>query len=422
MVISYHLSSLPGFNEIVRNSSTSCDSNKVLNKIANPYYDAMYYIIRYDKDVLNIDLIPSFGLCRSVIVNDLKEVIGFAPPKSVPADKFIKQYPVTKTDKKGIVGEEFVEGTMINVFFNKLVNEWVIATRNVVGAHCGFYKTTTATASQKTFDQMFQEAALHCNLCLDRLNKEFSYSFVLQHPENRIVVPIKEPVLYLVAAYKITNTDNSVEVTPYHSSYFSQSKCYLTNETSVRYPTLYTFDTYWNLIDRFTSMNTPYDVMGVVLYNMNTGERAKVRNPTYEQVRNLRGNQPKLQYQYLCLRKEGRIKDFLKYYPEYKNEFSCFRDQVHMFTNTLYENYVSCYIKKQHELNHYPPQFKTHMYTLHQHYLQELREKKEYITKPFVQKYVNELHPSLLMYCINYNMRHKMVDDLIPTSKTPSSV
>ena len=47
-------------------------------------------------------------------------------------------------------------------------------------------------------------------------------------------------------------------------------------------------------------MNTNYNTLGFVLINKVTGERAKIRNPVYEQVRQLRGNQPKLQFQYLC--------------------------------------------------------------------------------------------------------------------------
>jgi len=159
-------------------------------------------------------------------------------------------------------------------------------------------------------------------------------------------------------------------------------------------------------------MNTPYDVLGVVLYNVVTGQRAKIRNPVYEQVRSLRGNQPKLQYQYLSLRKEGRVGDFLQFYPENKKEFSAFRDQVHLFTETLFLNYKSCYIKKEKPLIEFSQQYRGHMYNIHQHYLNHLREKKFFVTNTIVIKYVNELHPSLLMYCLNYNMRKRSVDYL----------
>jgi hypothetical protein len=147
-----------------------------------------------------------------------------------------------------------------------------------------------------------------------------------------------------------------------------------------------------------------------MLHNIATGERAKIRNPVYEQVRNLRGNQPKLQYQYLSLRKEGKVGEFLKFYPENKKEFSAFRDQVHLFTETLFNNYVACYIKKEKPLREYPEKYRTHMYNIHQKYINELKESKQFVTNTFVQKYVNELHPSLLMFCLNHDLRKRNVD------------
>ena len=68
-------------------------------------------------------------------------------------------------------------------------------------------------------------------------------------------------------------------------------------------------------------MNTPYNIVGVMIYAPD-GTRTKLRNPNYEDIRKLRGNQAKLQYQYLTLRQNGKMKDFLIYYPEYKKIFS----------------------------------------------------------------------------------------------------
>ena len=35
----------------------------------------------------------------------------------------------------------------------------------------------------------------------------------------------------------------------------------------------------------------------------------------------IKGNSPKLQFQYYNLRQADRVREFLKYYPEYKGEF-----------------------------------------------------------------------------------------------------
>jgi hypothetical protein len=169
---------------------------------------------------------------------------------------------------------------------------------------------------------------------------------------------------------------------------------------------------YKDLIEKYASPNTPYDIMGVVIRHLGKGERCKIRNPVYEEVRQLRGNQPKLQYQYLCLRKEGRVKEFLNYYPERKDELSKYRDLVHTFTETLHKNYVSCYVKRERPLKDYPDQYRTHMFKLHELFLNELRNKKQFVNNTVVIRYVNEMHPSLLMYCLNHNMRKKFVDDV----------
>jgi hypothetical protein len=403
--VRYILSNISGFNDIIKCDEKSVSNILKLNKVeCRTSNNSTYRVIRYDKNFLNIDLIPSYGLCRSVVVNTCDKVVSFAPPKSIPTDEFIKKY---SEDATGIVAEEFVEGTMINVFWDDSIGVsggWEIATRNTVGATSSFYKGPRA----RTFREMFLEAAKENNLLLDNLEKENCYSFVVQHPENRIVVPFKKPQLYLVAVYSIKNEDDSIYVNVHDVQNFRD--IFFALNTTVMFPKIYKFDKYSDLIDKYASMNTSYEIVGVVLHNKNTGERAKIRNPVYEQVRNLRGNQPKLQYQYLALRKEGKVGEFLKFYPENKRDFSGFRDQVHLFTNTLFSNYIACYIKKEKPLIEFSEQYRTHMYTIHQKYLNELREQKLFVTNTVVKKYVNDLHPSLLMYCLNYQMRKRVVD------------
>lgn len=402
----YNLSEIPGFNDLVKpDYNNTLNSNILkLNKIVCRTNNSEYKVIRYDKNLLCVDLIPSYGLCRSIILNSTNEVVGFAPPKSYNTPQFFNKYSENATC---IQAEQFVEGTMINVFFDKSINvtgSWEISTRNTVGATSKFFKSP----GSKTFRQMFMEATSECKLDINKLEKELCYSFVLQHPENRIVVPFSKPELYLVGVYRINNEFNDITVTSYdaqkYQHFFSEIG------TTVKFPQIYDFNKYSELIEKYGSMNTSYNVVGVVIHNKNTGERTKIRNPVYEQVRNLRGNQPKLQYQYLCLRKEGKVKDFLKFYPENKVEFSRFRDQVHNFTNTLHSNYVSCYIKKEKPLIEFSQEYRTHMFNIHQLYMNDLREKKQFINNAVVQKYINELHPSLFMYCLNFQMRKINID------------
>lgn len=405
--ITYNLSSIPGFKNVIENGEIPQEFQKyyTLNHYSTKANEK-YTIIRYSKEFLRPDLVDSYGLLRSVILSGPR-VVSFAPPKSLTGENFMLKYP---TKSENIVAEEFIEGTMINVFFDPTygVNGcWQVATRNTVGAEVSFYKW-----SNMTFNQMFLDACIKNNFNIQTLNPAYCYSFVLQHPVNRIVVPFKKPQLFLVAVYEIIQKNSDVKIIEQNLS--EVKKGGLCHMTGIKFPDVFDepYKTYSELINKFASGNTPYDVMGVVVRNTQTGQRTKFRNPIYEEVRHLRGNQPKLQYQYLCLRHAGKLPEFLKYYPETKDEMSKFRDQVHMFTENLHKNYISCYVKKEKPLREYSEQYRTHMFKIHEHFTSELRPKNLYVTNTVVIKYVNNLHPSLLMYCLNFNMRKRMVDTI----------
>jgi hypothetical protein len=403
---SYNLSNIPGFDDLVKTGEISSEYEKYYS--VNQYStkaNEKYSIVRYNKDLLSSDLVETFGLLRSVILSGPK-IVSFAPPKSMSGEGFMTKYP-TKTDK--IIALDFIEGTMINVFYDPTYGAsgcWQISTRNTVGAEVSFYK-----GSDKTFNQMFMEACLFNNFNIQTLNPKFCYSFVLQHPENRIVVPFKKPQLFLVSVYEIIHQNNN-DIIVIEEDLAVVMQFGLWHMCGIHFPNRYEFTTYTELIDKFASPNTPYDILGIIVKNTETGERTKFRNPIYEEVRQLRGNQPKLQYQYLCLRHSGKLPDFLKYYPESKGDMSKFRAQVHTFTNTLHQNYISCYVRKEKPLREYPSQYKTHMFKIHELFINDLRPNKLFVTNTVVINYVNKLHPSLLMYCLNHHMRKRMVDNI----------
>lgn len=394
----YPLSTMK-FDQVMKGEEIK-ELNVHVSKIKVGDNEYKYRVVRYNKDILYVE--HSYGIYRSVVINQENEVVSFAPPKSVSVEKFVEMYP---TKDQNIVAEEFVEGTMINLFWDRLLNDWNISTRNSVGAFVYFYKTETV----KTFKSMFYEALHNSKLNLKNLNKAYCYSFVLQHPENRIVVPIKHPALYLVQVYQINNYEDNWFADIISMTIVREDLVW--KETTIRFPQVYEgWTNYSELEDKYASRNTEYNVMGVVVKNVETNERCKFRNPVYEEVRHLRGNQPKLQYQYLSLRKSGKISEYLKFYPESKKEFSKFRDQLHVFTNTLYNNYVSCYIKKEKPLGEYSGQFKTHMFNIHKLYLDTLKVDKKHVTNTVAINYVNGLHESQQMHALHYHLKKQFLD------------
>jgi len=348
----------------------------------------VYNILKYDKQMLTYDMVEKNGLCRSIIYSNNK-INVFSPPKSLHYDVFKKQF-----NELECYAEEFIEGTMINLFYDEDVNKWEIATKSSVGGSISYFK------DQPTFEQLFYEICSHINLDFDKISKDYVYSFVMQHPKNKFVLPIQEMRLYLISIYKIDVLEVH-EVT--RNEYHVETDFYEVVAKSW-HPYQVSIDTYEKLKDQYGSMNTDIKHMGIMIKSQ-TGKRSKIRNPNYEYLKQLRGNNAKLQYHYLCLRQMNRVKEYLQYFTEACKPFSKFRAQVHLFTDNLYSNYIRCYIKKEKPLTEFPSQFRTHMYNLHQHYL-SIKHQNGYIHKYVVIAYINSLEPARLMYSLNYQLRN----------------
>ena len=173
--ITYNLSNISGFNDLIKTGCIIPNYDTLKTDHSTYYSSQQYYnernesytIVRYKKEFLRPDLINTYGLLRSVIFAGQK-VLSFSPPKSISADNFMSQYPTKNED---IIAQEFVEGTMINVFFDPTCEEgkcWQIATRNTVGANVSFYKD-----SGLTFNEMFFDACAYNNFNIQLLNPLF---------------------------------------------------------------------------------------------------------------------------------------------------------------------------------------------------------------------------------------------------------
>ena len=291
-----------------------------------------------------------------------------------------------------MIFEEFVEGTMINLFYDFEKDEWIIATKTSVGANNRFF--ISDYSNDMTFKEMFYDIVNYIDFNIETLSKMYSYSFIIQHNNNRIVSHFDEKKLYLIAIYEIDNDNNKI----YELSNVDDMKK-IVNHTKINFPKRYKFNNYSD-IDNYINNDLEYNIVGVILKYNNL--RSKVRNPKYEYVRRLRGNQPKLQYHYLTLRINNLINEYLKYYPESILKFNEYDEQIKIYTNNLYKNYISCYIHKTLPLGKFPYRYKNHMFKLHEIYINNLVNKKQYITKNIVNEYINNLHPAQLMYSLNY--------------------
>lgn len=345
-----------------------------------------YKLIKYDRDS---KLDSSLGLYRSVIFSN-HELACYSPQKSIPFDEF-KVIPF-----ESISIEENIEGTMINLFFDKHIQKWVYASKSNIGANCKFYSDSI------TFHEMYEECLLNSKLNYDELNKQYCYSFVIQHPKNRIVIPFQSTSLYLVNVYHCYYKDNMnfVEHIPI------EDVMNMFIHSSVLFPKKYSFEMYESI-----TMPESWFFKGYMLKT--DFYRCKLINPNYDHIKELRGNQPNYKYYYLMLRKnENTLKEFLNFYPEYSETSFEYEKEIKQYTSALFKHYISCFIHKVQKLKDYPPKYKPHMYQLHQMYITVLSPEKKYITYLITEKYINDLHPSQLMFSLNYEL-HKPKEEVV---------
>ena len=243
----------------------------------------------------------------------------YSPPKSISFERFINKYDVSNSWV-----EDFIDCTMINVFYDNVNNVWEIATKSTVGGNVGFFNDFVGYYGNNennndknnfTFRKMFFDACNYNNFNLNSLDTKYCYSFVMQHPYNRIVTPSSVPLIYLIKIYEINNSYElqNIIVNEVDLTSFVNTPSYIFLNTNIKIPNKYAIDNYDNLKNYYLNKDMPYYIVGGMIYNKD-GTRSKIRNLNYEIVRKLRGNQSKLQYNYLCLKKENKVKDFLTYY------------------------------------------------------------------------------------------------------------
>lgn len=409
----------------------------------------MYSIITYDKRGMGVTYedYKTIGMLRSVVVNEDGNVVCYSPPKSLYITDELERHfdannimsDMSDANTNEWYAEEFIEGTMINLFYSSGPGgeAWEIATKNTIGGNALFYspknsKEEIEIRESDTFRNMFFDTCAKIGFEYENLPKDVVYSFVLQHPKNRIVLPITEASIYLIAVYRILSSDGKIEVIQHSRDGFLKNiiKC-----DKIKTPKTLSLHeggdsgsdyTFKNFKKEYASMNSAYNMMGVMFYNMVTGQRMKLRNPMYEMVKNVRGSEQKIQLQYLTLRHGGRVADYLKDFPEYKSVFSYHRSQVHSFTRNLHQNYLDCFVFKKKPFAEYPAQYKKHMFVLNKKYIEELRENKNSVTFNYVVEFVNRLDPGSLLFSLNYVVKeHKKeiqrLEEPIPETTAPST-
>ena len=399
----------------------------------------VFYTLKYDRAKLTEEQYNSVGRFRSVVFDSNGRICCVAPVKMLKLSDEMNTLPVNSAEGGHITAEELVEGIMVNLFWR---DKWYIATKSCVGevsydhiveaqAEAAIADidgvtvpaSAASAASAATFQKLGVQEVLRRRICdvlsllpggLDGVPKQYCYSLVIQHPKNQIVNVITVPKLYLVAVYSVTAKEAEAGAgadvirvdRDIFSANFGGSVSHMPSGLTCiaaegGAAITHTVEDYCRM---YASLETQsVSLPGVVFVDKDTGFCYKKRNPKYESVKKRKGMEQKLMAQYLQLRKDHGIDEYLKYHPQHSRAFRQFRDRLHDYTQRLYDAYIAHYVKKDAKpLKEYDRELKTHMYKLHYDiYLATMKETGAFVTKHTVINYVNQLAVAQQLACLN---------------------
>ena len=459
-ISSTEFSELPAFIEKVKNEGVEGNDDSRMNEIRawcaekgfllhfSKTSAGVFYTLKYDRAKLTEEQYETLGRFRSVVFDRHGKVCCVAPPKMLKIKDEMNSWAVNSVNGH-LTAEELVEGIMVNIFWYPGAEagqgKWFIATKSCVGevsfdhiieaqAEAQLSADTDESggaAKNNTFQKLSVQEVLRRRICdvlsllpggLGSIPKEYCYSLVIQHPKNQIVNVITVPKLYLIAVYQLSdasvpgvgtnairidrdifsvNFGGSVSHTPSSLTCVADADA---DDTESSVSATFGSHTVQDYCKMYGSMDTrSVSSPGVVFVDKDTGFCYKRRNPKYESVKKRKGMEQKLMAQYLQLRKDHGIDEYLKYHPQHARAFRQFRDRLHEYTQRLYDAYIEHYVKKDAKpLKEYDRELKTHMYKLHYDlYLATMKESGAFVTKHTVINYVNQLAAAQQLACLN---------------------
>jgi hypothetical protein len=334
-----------------------------------------FVIIRYEKGKSNFT-IPHVKAFRSVVWNtETNRPVSVTPCKSEMGESIptgsITDYEITT----------FQDGILIGTFWDGA--EWKIHTRSVLGANCCWYGSP--------IKNLFQEA-MPATLW-DRLDKTACYSWILQHPENRIVCQVPAPRVILVEVNQIKE-DGSVSTVP-------RAELHLLGEYL---PQIHSFPTWDAMKTRLLEWNEryTYNFQGFVIRHPE-GSRWKIRTESYNKARWMRNNTPRRDFVWLSLWKEQTLNTYLRIFPEEKFQALAIVSRWKQITRELFDLYTKKF--RSHSTVEIPPKFKGILYFMHGYYLTVLKPARKTFTIHEAIDWMNTRDIPIMLGLIHYELR-----------------
>lgn len=344
-----------------------------------------YVVIRYVKGESQFT-VPGTGLFRSVAWDTVNNrPVCMAPPKANEGGAPLN------TAYSSI--QDFLDGVMMQAFVTASEPTALrIRSRTKMGANSGFY-------SKKTFAEMFTECLaatpvrtvdtllMHLRETMDTAGANSAFaSFVLQHPEHRIVEKLHSPDLNIVHVGTVGATGVV--------TLMEQSSEWLPPLRRLQIPSypikMFHSDDELQTLMRRTAVQNGFRWQGLV-FKDGIGSRWRMRSPGYTTLRSLRGAEANPVDRFLRLRSQGKVVEYLKHYSDERKDFWDYETKLRERTADALVAYVAVHKAHSIKFGELPVEYKPVVHLLHVEYLNVLRAKKHTVQLSNAIRIVNTL-------------------------------
>lgn len=221
------------------------------------------------------------------------------------------------------------DGTVIRLYnYN---GTWFTATSRCIDARKSYW------SSEKTFNDMFWEIFNNSEYSIDDLDSSYTYSFILIHKENRIVVNHKyNNLIYINRVNNITKEED-------FTNYFYNEN---PRRCIRRTKQIETNNVIHNPLDDYYQPDKRGVIIKVYESNTNSWKLYQYDFSAYLQIKEVRGNVPLIRMRYLELLNEPEKLDLLeKHYPEYNMVFSMIKHCMTKLYKEIHNLYYQSHIK-----------------------------------------------------------------------------
>lgn len=277
--------------------------------------------------------------------------------------------------------EKAIEGTLVRLFYYN--NQWRLSSKKCINA----YKSKWL--SDKNFGLLFEEC-INYDEIITKLDINYCYSFIITHPENKMVVNYYKPTAYHISTRDLRNLseiDIDIDIPKIIKEFIDKNNLqeFITNNITNQ-----------NILN----LQTKIDYEGLIFID-NTFNRQKVRTPIFNKVRNLWGNTNNRFYRYLELRSDiNMLNEYLTYFINDKEQFLEYEKRICTLAQNILELYISKHIKK--ENIKIPYFFSKIIYNLHGDFI-----KTKVITNyNKIMLVLLETPPKKIMFMINHFIKH----------------